>query len=54
MRTSSLRRLGAVLAGGLALALTCSACRGQQPKPAAVPPRASVVIQVSGAGFTSS
>jgi hypothetical protein len=54
MTTLQLRRIGAVLAGAIALALTCSACRRQQPKPAAAPPpRGPVVIQVTGAGFSS-
>ncbi len=54
MKAPSLRRLGAVLVGVLALALTCSACQAQQPKPAAAPPGAPVVIHVSGAGLTGS
>ena len=51
-KSSSLRRLVAVLAGALALALTCSACRHERAKPAAAPP-SPTVIRVDGAGFRS-
>ena len=54
MTTVQLRRFGAVLAGGLALALTCSACRRQQPKPAAAPPGPEpAVIQVADIGLNA-
>jgi hypothetical protein len=46
MKALPLRRLGAVLAGALALALTCSACRREPPKPAAATPSASLAITI--------
>jgi sugar lactone lactonase YvrE len=49
MRNVMLRRLGAALAGGLALALTCSACRKQEQQ-AAAPPMPSV-LAVADTGF---
>ncbi len=54
MTTARLRRLGAVLAGALALALTCSACRRERPKAAATRPgAAAAVIQVAGVGLSA-
>ena len=54
MTTLTLRRLGAALAGGLALALTCSACNRQQKPQAAAPPRSEpTVILVADTGLSS-
>ena len=49
MRSPLLRRIGTALAGALALALTCGACRRQPPKPPAAPPApASILVTAVG------
>jgi sugar lactone lactonase YvrE len=49
MKTVSFRRLGAALAGGLALAVTCSACKKQEQQ--APPPAQPAVVAVADTGF---
>lgn len=48
MKNTTLRRIGAAVAGALALALTCSACKKQEQHPAPAPP---AVIVVADTGF---
>jgi len=52
MNTPVVRRLGAAIAGTLALALSCAACRREPPK-TPPPPRAPVNIRVTAAGLSS-
>lgn len=54
MTTAQLRRIGTALAGAFTLALTCSACRREAPRPAAAPPRVVPdAILVTGAGLSA-
>ncbi len=53
MSTPALHRFGATVAGAVALALTCGACRREPPKAPAPPPSEPVHIRVAAAGLSS-